>query len=222
MHTDAAQSIGKVEVDVCSLSVDLLTIVGHKFGAPKGVAALFISDRVKSFPSFFHGGGQEGGRRAGTENVLLIAGLGKAAEVSKELLRDGWMREHAAEMRARLLDGIRARLPDGSQVKINGPEDEANRLPNTLSLSIPGVSANQVLSDLSEEVAASAGAACHSGGATMSAVLGAIGLTQEEAMGTLRLSTGRYTTKEDVERAADLIVKRAVASSGSLNGSLSQ
>ena len=206
MHTDAAQSLGKVDVDVKALGVDLLTVVRHKFGAPKGVAALYVSEALgDDFPSFLHGGGQEGGLRAGTENVLMIAGLGKAAEIAHEeraAIQDN-MRARTAQLEALL----RAGLP-GAEVRTNGPWDAARRLPNTLSLSIDGLRASAVLAELSEEVAASAGAACHTGAASISSVLAAIGLEERFAFGTLRLSVGRSTTEADVAEAAKRILAK--------------
>ena len=206
LHTDAAQSLGKVDVDVKALGVDLLTVVGHKFGAPKGVAALYVSEALgDDFPSFLHGGGQEGGLRAGTENVLMIAGLGKAAEIAHEeraAIQDN-MRARTAQLEALL----RAGLP-GAEVRTNGPRDAARRLPNTLSLSIDGLRASAVLAELSEEVAASAGAACHTGAASISSVLAAIGLEERFAFGTLRLSVGRSTTEADVAEAARRILAK--------------
>jgi len=201
VHTDAAQSFGKVCVNVKELGVDLCTLVGHKLGAPKGIGALFIDESVTAFPNFLHGGGQEGGRRAGTENVLLISGLGKACEIAS---RDGprissWMKSRRDQLRDRILAGL-----DPVPVLINGQGD-GRGLPNTLSISIAQCNASEVLAELSEDVAASAGAACHSGGAGVSSVLTAIGLDESHARGTLRLSTGRLTTEREVDRAAELL-----------------
>ncbi|CAM9277030.1 unnamed protein product [Ectocarpus fasciculatus] len=204
-HTDAAQSIGKVPVKVASLGVDMLTLVGHKFGAPKGVAALFVR-RGLSLPPMIHGGGQEAGRRAGTENVLLISGMGKAAEiVDVELER---LSKHLAAMRERLLGLLMAaNLVDG--VKVHGPRNPSLRLPNTLSIGLPGVEARVLLERLSETVAASAGSACHAGEATMSGVLQAMGVDEPTGFGTLRLSVGRHTTQKEVDQAGAAIVREA-------------
>ncbi|QDZ22393.1 cysteine desulfurase [Chloropicon primus] len=216
MHTDGAQSVGKVDVDVEALGVDLCTVVGHKFGASKGVAALYCSLDSREFPSLLHGGGQENGMRPGTENVLLISGIGKASEIAllegKEIRRN--MLKTRNLLRGRLVEALGSH---GIDYRINGPAEEANSLPNTLSISIPAVQAQEILADLSESVAASAGAACHSGGFHVSGVLKAIGLDDAHARGTLRLSTGRLTTEEEIERASDLIVEavlRATSSSG--------
>jgi cysteine desulfurase len=210
MHSDAAQSIGKVHVDVKELGVDMLTIVGHKFGAPKGVAALYIKDGVPEtkVSNFLCGGGQENGRRAGTENVLLIVGLGKAAEIAyNELERTkNHMAHLRIELKRLLIEGT-----DESCVQVNGPVDSQWKLPNTLSISFKGISSSQLLGELSEVLAASAGAACHSSdGPIISSVLSAMQVPNEYALGTLRLSVGRHTTEEDVKRGADLIIKKVV------------
>jgi cysteine desulfurase len=206
VHTDAAQSIGKVVVDVADLGVDLATIVGHKFGCPKGVAALFVKQGTPFVPMFF-GGGQEAGRRAGTENVLLIAAIGKAADVVKNEA-DG-IAAHMGAMRERLLQ----RLIDGmgsDSIRTNGPADPAKRLPNTLSVGIKGASAISLLAALSEKVAASASAACHTGGKQeVSAILRAMKVPEEFALGTLRLSVGRHTTPAEIDLAASLILAEA-------------
>jgi len=209
VHSDAAQSIGKVPVDVRQLDVDMLTIVGHKFGAPKGVAALYIKDWVTKtqVSNFLCGGGQENGRRAGTENVLLIVGLGKAAELAfNELERT---KNHMAYLRNELCKQIVERAPEGLEIKVNGPTHPQLRLPNTLSISFKGISSAQLLHEISEEVAASAGAACHSSGdLVISSVLAAMQVPKEYALGTLRLSVGRHTTEEDVRVGADRIMKK--------------
>lgn len=179
--------------------------VGHKFGAPKGVAALFIRRGV-AIERLLCGGGQEGGQRAGTENVLLLAGLGKAAElVSHELPATS---VHMCALRDSLRSQLLAGLPAGA-ARINGPAEDALRLPNTLSIGIKGIQASALLAQLSEQLAASAGAACHSGGQSVSAVLRAMGVPHEHALGTLRLSVGRHSTQQDVDRAAQLILEYA-------------
>lgn len=210
-HSDAAQSIGKVPVNVRELGVDMLTVVGHKFGAPKGVAALYISEAAQqggAVARLLCGGGQEQGLRAGTENVILIAGLGKAAEIAAEELPGAAY--HMATQRAALAAALVAGLPEGS-LRVNGPSQPEQRLPNTLSVSLKGVSSSQLLAALSEELAASAGAACHSdGGAAVSPVLRAMGMPEEWAVGTLRLSVGRHTTAKDVQRGAAMILIKAL------------
>eukprot|EP01051_Picozoa_sp_SAG22_P008102 SAG22_NODE_599_length_8683_cov_3.593080_2_plen_430_part_00 len=206
VHTDAAQSIGKVGVDVQALGVDMLTIVGHKFGTPKGVAALFIRQGTEYVPMFF-GGGQEGGRRAGTENVMLIAGMGRAAAVVTDEAEP--IALHMIAMRQRLLDRLSAAL-GAENVRVNGPTDASRRLPNTLSLGIKGAQANVLLAELQEQVAASASAACHTGGGhDISAILKAMKVPTEFALGTLRLSVGRHTTEDEIDLAAALIASTA-------------
>ena len=212
IHTDAAQSCGKIPVKVNDLGVDMCTVVGHKIGAPKGVAALYVASGAP-FSKLLHGGGQEAGRRAGTENVLHIVGLGAACELverEKDVLPS-----HMSAMRDELLRRLELGLgdDDGSGVRVNGPIDGAKRLPNTLSVGIKGVSASQLLDVLKDDVAASAGAACHSGeaAASVSAVLRAMAVPEEYAIGTLRLSVGRHTCPADVENGAALVVDAARA-----------
>ena len=216
VHTDAAQSCGKVAVKVDELGVDMVTIVGHKIGAPKGVGALYVrsgTDLGGTKP--FYGGGQESGRRAGTENVIHIVGLGKACEIV-ERERDECPKHLKAmrdDLQKRLVEALGG--ADGSGVRINGPADDAKRLPNTLNIGIKGLLASIALIELGDVLAASAGAACHTadaaaaGGATVSDVLKAMNVPMEFAVGTLRLSVGRHTTKADIERGASLLIEAA-------------
>lgn len=207
VHTDAAQSMGRLSVDVKGLGVDLLTLVGHKFGAPKGVGALFIRRGVR-LVNLLSGGSQEGGRRGGTENVLLLVGLGAAAELA--FTERSQQQQHMRAMRDRLAAGLLAVFPP-DMVQINGPQDPSLLLPNTLSISIKGLSAPSLLQMLQEKLAASAGAACHSSrGPSVSPVLQAMQLGPVWAVGTLRLSTGRHTTAAEVDRAVQLIHEAAV------------
>ena len=212
VHTDAAQSCGKIPVKVNELCVDMCTIVGHKIGAPKGVAALYVGKNVP-FSKLLHGGGQEGGRRAGTENVLHVVGLGAACELVER--ESTVLPRHLAAMRDELARRIEVGLGgiDGSGVRVNGPADDSKRLPNTLSVGVKGVSASQLLDVLKDDVAASAGAACHTGdaAASVSAVLTAMNVPEEYAIGTLRLSVGRHTGPADVERGAACVVNAAIA-----------
>jgi len=205
IHSDAAQSIGKVPIDVQALGVQMLTVVGHKFGAPKGVAALYVS-KAQALPNLLHGGGQEGGRRAGTECVVLLSAIGEAARIAREeaLPIQAHMRATRARLHERLTDG----LPAGT-TRVNGPQAEAHRLPNTLSIGLRDVKSSILLSVLSEQLAASAGAACHTSHAAISSVLRAMDVPAEYGIGTLRLSTGRHTTMAEVDRAADLIIAEA-------------
>jgi len=197
MHTDAAQSPGKVPVDVRTLGVDLLTVAGHKLYAPKGVGALYIREGVRIDP-FMNGAGQERGRRAGTENVIGIVGLGMACEVAARDLRV--VGEHLRKMRDLLHEGIVREIPDA---RLNG--HPLKRLPNTLSLSFRGLDAGRILEEIGLDVAASAGAACHSEGVEISHVLAAMAVPEEWASGTLRLSTGRMTAEEEIRRAVRAI-----------------
>jgi|Deesub1362B_J571_1020462.scaffolds.fasta_scaffold00223_10 cysteine desulfurase len=199
-HTDAAQSIGKVEVNVDRLGVDMLTIVSHKFYGPKGIGALYIRKGVKVNP-ILHGGGQERGVRPGTESIPLIAGLGKAAELSLKELPD--RKRHLQSITETLWKGLRRMIPD---ITLNG--ENAPRLPNTLNISIRGIIGAELVQSLSEEVAISAGSACHEGRCTPSEVLTAMGLTPEEALSSVRISTGKDTTVEQVNKATFLISEK--------------
>lgn len=199
VHTDAAQSIGKIPVDVHGLGVDLLSVAGHKLYAPKGVGVLYVRDGIV-LEKFMHGAGHEGGRRAGTENVLEIVGLGKACEIIGRCLTDHT--EHMRTLRDRLEQDLMKQV---SAVQVNG--DLGNRLPNTLSISFRGVNADDVLDQIGDEVAGSAGAACHSGEVSVSHVLSAMNIPTEWARGTLRLSVGRFTTGDEVARAVEVIVE---------------
>jgi cysteine desulfurase len=197
-HTDAAQSAGKIRVNVEELGVDLLTLAGHKLYAPKGVGALYIRAGTPLDPPM-RGAGQEMGRRAGTENVLGAVALGAACRLAGERLDD--FRTHMLQTRDRLHDQIKSRVPT---VHLNGHPTE--RLPNTLSLSFPGLEADALLAEL-KDVAASPGAACHTGSADISHVLVAMRVPTELAVGTVRFSTGRSTGTDEVDRAAQLIAE---------------
>jgi cysteine desulfurase len=201
MHTDAAQSVGKIPTDVQDLGVDLLSVAGHKAYAPKGIGALYIRPPLKP-EKFCHGAGQERGWRAGTENVLEIVGLGKACEIAARDLQRNMA--HMQRLRDRLHKGLTAEL---TGARLNG--HSVKRLPNTLSLSFKGVEANRILEEIGLEVAASAGAACHSDTVEISHVLEAMKVPLEWAKGTLRFSVGRMTTAEEVDQAIE-IVTRAV------------
>jgi cysteine desulfurase len=201
MHTDAAQSLGKIPVDVDELGVDLLSVAGHKFYAPKGIGALYVRSGVE-LAQLIHGAGHEGGRRPGTENVLEIAGLGKACQIAGRDLEKNM--GHFQEMRDRLHQGLLREL-GAEAMRLNGHPQK--RLPNTLSLSFRGVEANTLLSEIGEEVAASAGAACHADEVDVSAVLQAMHVPVEWAMGTVRFSVGRDTTAADVDRAVQVVAE---------------
>jgi cysteine desulfurase NifS len=198
VHVDAAQSIGKIPVQVDALGVDLLSVAGHKLYAPKGIGALYIRQGLE-LEKLMHGAGHERHYRAGTENVLEIVGLGKACEIARRDLEKNMA--HFQAMRERLYQGIKAQIAD---IKLNGHPEQ--RLPNTLSLGFRGIQANVLLSEL-PEVAASAGAACHADDIAVSAVLTAMNVPIDYAMGTIRLSTGRLTTPEEVDIAVTKIVE---------------
>ena len=197
MHTDAAQSVGKIPVHVDALNVDLLSVAGHKVYAPKGVGALYIRKPLQPVP-FCHGAGQEMGRRAGTENVMGIAGLGRACAVAgREIEGTAAQLRH---LRDRLHQGL---IAAAGEVRLNGHPEL--RLPNTLNVSFRGVTARDVLKEIGGAVAASAGAACHGDRVEVSHVLAAMGAAPEWAGGTLRFSVGRMTTAEEIDRAIEVI-----------------
>ncbi|MBN2565329.1 MAG: selenide, water dikinase SelD [Candidatus Eisenbacteria bacterium] len=200
-HTDAAQSLGKIPVNVDALGVDLLSIAGHKIYAPKGIGALYVREGTR-LEKQLHGADHEAGRRPGTENVLEIVGLGKACEIALRDLDENEMRFRAARDR---LHGALTDALGESAFRLNGHPEL--RLPNTLSVAFRGVEANTLLSEIGDRVAASAGAACHSDEVTLSPVLEAMGVPVEWAMGTVRLTVGRGTSDDDVDRAAEVIAE---------------
>jgi cysteine desulfurase len=202
LHTDAAQSLGKVPVDVNDLGVDLLTLAGHKLYAPKGVGVLYVRRGVK-LESLLHGAGQEGCRRAGTENVPYLVGLGAACAVARRGLPEATQR--LRQLRERLWERLRAGL--GERVVLNGHPEE--RLPNTLNASFVGHVGAELLEKV-PEIAASTGSACHEGKVTQSPVLCAMGVPPHVGRGALRLTVGRFTTEEEVDRAADVLVNAAL------------
>ena len=177
---------------VDELDVDLLSIAGHKLYAPKGIGALYIRPGVK-LEKLMHGANHEQNRRAGTENVIEMAGLGKACELIEQNLAR--YARHMAEMRDRLERGL---LASGMDARVNGHPEK--RLPNTSSISFRGMEADRILASL-PTVAASAGAACHSDRVEVSHVLAAMNVPEEYAMGTLRFSVGRFTTEDEIDRA---------------------
>lgn len=202
VHTDAAQAVGKVAVNVEELGVDLLSIAGHKLYAPKGVGALYIRSGISIVP-FTVGAGHERGLRPGTENVLEIVGLGMACELVENELHEEIPRLRG--LRDNLRGLLTKRIPD--LIEHGHPE---HRLPNTLSVAFQGVEAAEILARLGDTVAASAGAACHEGGAVLSHVLWAMGIEPEIARSTLRLSVGRFTSEEDLEIGARRIADAAL------------
>ncbi|WP_227938142.1 cysteine desulfurase family protein [Alkalihalobacillus deserti] len=198
-HTDAAQSLGKVNVDVTKLGIDFLSIAGHKLYAPKGVGALYIR-MGRQLNSYIHGAGHENGQRAGTENVLLIVGLGKACEIAKGFL--GQI-DKIKGMKEDFLSMLKEAFPN--EIRVNGHTIMC--LPNTLNVSFHGRIGQEIL-DVIPEIAASTGSACHSGEVTLSPVLQAMGVTPEEGKGTIRFSLGRYTTHRELTEAVDLLQER--------------
>jgi cysteine desulfurase len=189
LHTDAAQSVGKVPTRVKELGVDLLTVAGHKLYGPKGVGALYLRQGTPVEP-IIHGAGHESGRRAGTENVVLIAGLGAAAELAADLSWIGRVRA----LRDELWAEMQGRWP--GRVMLNGHPER--RLPTTLNVSFVGGDGREILSGM-PTVAASTGSACHSGGTEPSPVLSAMGVPREVAAGAVRFSLGRMTDRRDLE-----------------------
>lgn len=200
VHTDAAQAIGKISVDVRALGVDYLTIAGHKLYAPKGIGALFVRDGAP-FGRLLFGAGQESGRRPGTEPVPLAVGLGTACVFVQNDLESEAKRESL--LRDRLFDGL---LSLGHQLIRHGPLDKT--LPNTLSVAFVRLSGVQIL-QASQGLMASTGAACHESSVAVSHVLAAMGVEREIAMGTIRLSIGRFTTEDDIDSAI-LVIDKAL------------
>lgn len=198
MHTDAAQSAGKLGLDVASLRVDLLTLAGHKFYAPKGIGALYVRTGTPIKP-IVYGADQEHGLRPGTENVMHIVGLGSAARLARERLPEA--KGHLTAVR----DALHLRLRDAIPgLQLNGHEQ--HRLPNTLHVSFPCVSGRDLVARVASVMAASVGSACHSDHDAVSGVLAAMGFDSQRAKGAVRLSVGLTTTLEDIETAADALI----------------
>ncbi|MDE5833698.1 MAG: cysteine desulfurase NifS [Desulfovibrio sp.] len=191
-HTDAVQAVGKIPIDLRHLPVDMLSLSGHKINAPKGIGALYVRKGVR-FRSFLRGGHQELGRRAGTENVPYIVGLGMAAKLSQEFMQKE--RVDVALLRDQLESGLLESIPDA---RVNG--DIENRLPNTSNISFKNVEGEAILLLLDRlGIAASSGSACTSGSLEPSHVLRAMGVPFNYAHGSIRLSLSRYTTEDDVK-----------------------
>jgi cysteine desulfurase len=195
-HTDASQSLGKVPIDVRKLDVDFLTIAGHKLYGPKGIGALYIRNGNNIEP-LIHGAGHERGRRAGTENIILEVGLGKACEIAKINIKNNEVKENTDYFYKRLVKEF------GSNIHLNGHPD--NRLPNTLNISFIGYNGYEILKKL-DGVLASTGSACHSGTTTISPVLKAMGVSEDIGRGAVRFSLGKHTTKGDI----DIVVKKLI------------
>jgi cysteine desulfurase len=198
VHTDAAQSVGKVPVNVRTLDVDLLSVVGHKLYAPKGVGALYVKRGTPLAP-FTLGAGHESGLRPGTENVASIVGLGVACEIAARDLDA--VASRLCALRDSLWQRLAAAVPG---LALNG--QRALRLPNTLNVRFPGVSGNALLAG-APEVAASTGSACHAGQDSAPAVIVAMGIAPAEALGSVRLTLGRSTTEDDIAHAAEALIR---------------
>ena len=198
LHTDAAQSIGKIPVDVGTLGVDLLTIAGNKFYAPKGAGALYVRRGIQLEP-LIHGGGHERGFRAGTENAAFAVALGKAAQLAQR--RRPMYDSHVRPLRDRLHRAILSGVPDAV---LNGHPDE--RLPNTLNISFPGIDSTKLQAAVRDRVACSTGCGCHAGKTAPSATLLAIGRDEGLATDALRLSLGIETTEAEIDEAASVLV----------------
>ncbi|UOF89631.1 cysteine desulfurase [Fodinisporobacter ferrooxydans] len=190
LHTDAAQSVGKIPTRVDELGVDLLSVAGHKVYAPKGIGALYIKRGTQLEP-FVHGAGHEGGRRAGTENILLAVGLGKACELAAEHLNDAKIKD----LRDYFWDELKKHFKE--DIVLNGHPEEC--IPNTVSVSFIGKVGQDILENI-PELAASTGSACHSGMVQLSSVLRAMEVEEHVGKGTIRFSLGRYTTKEEIDQ----------------------
>ncbi len=197
-HTDASQSVGKIVVDVATLGVDLLTIAGHKLYAPKGIGALYIKHGVK-IENLLYGASQEKGIRPGTENVIHIVGLGKACEMANRDFDKN--SQNMLSMRDSLLKGLRNNL--GDQVKVN--VNLQNCLPNTLSIAFDKVEAHTLASVISKDIFISTGSACHADSVEISPVLKAMNIEFMTAASTVRISTGKYTTMDEIDRAVEII-----------------
>ena len=212
VHTDAVQAAGTLPLDVDELGVDLLTLSAHKFYGPKGVGLVFVRKGTE-IAWQQHGGGQEGGRRGGTESVPLL--VGQAVALARaERFRPAYV-AHCAGLRDRLWEGLRAGIPG---IALNGPADPARRLPNNLNVALPGVQGETVLLALDlEGIAASAGSACTAGKAEPSHVLETMGLSPERVRSSIRLTVGRGNTAEQIDDAVDVVVG-AVARARGLAG----
>jgi cysteine desulfurase len=205
LHADAAQSVGKVPVDVNDLGVDLLSVAGHKVYAPKGVGVLYVRNGVRLEP-LIHGAGHERERRAGTENVPYIVALGRACALARDSLPQAG--DRLRRLRDRLWNRLREGL--GERVVLNGHPE--HRLPNTLNVNFVGHIGAELLAAV-PEIAASTGSACHEGSVCLSPVLAAMGVPPELGKGAVRLSVGRFTTEEEIDRAAEALVRKAAGRS---------
>lgn len=207
-HTDAAQTVGKIPVEVESLGVDLLSVAGHKLYGPKGVGALFIREEIAIEP-LLHGAGHEAGRRAGTENTLAIVGLGAACAAARSRIDD----KRVSDLRDDFWRAIQARLGDQA-VLLGHPE---RRLPNTLNIGFRGKNGNEILARI-PHVAASTGSACHAGSTHISPVLEAMGVPADSALGAVRFSLGRDTNRGEIEEVVEMIAPICASESTTSRG----
>lgn len=199
-HTDAVQAVGKLPIDVQKANVDLLVLSGHKIGAPKGVGAIYVRRGTRMVP-LLHGGHQERNRRAGTQNVAGIVGLGKACELAEQEREEFYLRVRA--LRDKLEDGIIAQVPD---VKLNGTPYRDQRLPNTLNMSFAYIEGESLLLNLDMfGIAASSGSACSSGSLEPSHVMGAMCVEITLAHSSTRFSLGPETTAEEIDHVLDVL-----------------
>lgn len=198
VHSDAAQSVGKIPVDVQTLGVDLLTVAGHKLYGPKGVGALYVRDGVELEP-LLHGADHEAGRRAGTENVLEVVGLGAACELAQSWIDDSSI----LKLRDDFWLALQASF--GDQVVLNG--NPTQRLPNTLNVGFRGKIGYELLASL-PEIAASTGSACHAASAHISPVLEVMGVPREVALGAIRFSLGRKSNRNEIDAVVNMLVRR--------------
>lgn len=199
-HVDGVSAVGKIPVDLKNTAIDLFSVSGHKFHAPKGIGALYIKNGVR-LPPVYIGGGQENGRRAGTEAVHQIAALGAAAELVKDLSA----METVRALRNKLEDGILQKIPNS---RLNGTSDREIRLPNTSSVSFPNLNGELVLAKLNDAgVCVSTGSACNAENHTASPVLRAMNIPYSSAMGAIRFSLGKYNTEREVDFVLKILPK---------------
>jgi len=207
LHTDAAQSVGKIPTKVNELGVDFLTIAGHKLYAPKGIGALYIKKGIE-IESLIHGAGHEGGRRAGTENVIYDAALGKACDLAERFLNnekikgEGNTVAEMKELKDYFYESLQKKF--SNTIKLNGHPEK--RLPNTLNISFIGYDGIQIVEQL-DNIAVSTGSACHSGLTTISPVLKAMSVPEEVGRGAIRFSIGKYTTKDEIDTVINQLEK---------------
>ena len=198
-HTDAVQAIGNIKIDVKEMNIDLLSMSAHKFYGPKGVGALYVREGV-NFKEIQDGGHQENGKRAGTENVAGIVGMGKAIELVYENIEE--YNKKLIELREYCIEKLQSKI---GKIKINGARKD--RLPGNINISFLGEDSSDLLLKLDEKgICTSAGSACNTGTSSPSHVLMAIGLNNEEAEGALRITLGKENTKEDIDYLVNNIV----------------